>query len=142
MVQDRLFESTASQRLHMRLLVLFAATGLILAMAGLYGLISYIVAQQTHEIGIRMAVGARENDVLGLIVKKGLKLIVVGLVAGIAGALAVTRVLAGLLYGVTPTDPATFLVVSLLLTVAGLIACYIPARRAAKVDPVVALRCE
>jgi predicted permease len=141
-MEDRLLRSTARERLYMQLLTSFAVVGLTLAAAGVYGVISYSVAQCTHEIGIRMALGARSSDVFRLVIKKGLALIVVGLVIGVAGALALTRVLRSFLYGVSPTDPVTFALVCLLLAVVGLIACYIPARRAAKVDPMVALRYE
>ncbi|UCF14239.1 MAG: ABC transporter permease [Phycisphaerales bacterium] len=140
--EDRLRGSTALQRLYMQLLTAFAVIGLILAAAGIYGLVSYSVARRTHEIGVRMALGARHIDVLKLVIRKGLILILVGLVIGVAGALALTRVLASLLFGVTATDPMTFVAVSLLLMVVGLVACYIPARRATKIDPMSALRYE
>ncbi|UCF15162.1 MAG: ABC transporter permease [Phycisphaerales bacterium] len=140
--EDILFKSTAKQRLYMRLLTLFAIIGLILAAIGIYGVISYSIARRTHEIGIRMALGARRSDVFKLVIKKGLILIVIGMVIGVVGALALTRVLRSLLYDVAPTDPVTFVTVSLLLTAVGLMACYIPARRAAKIDPMVALRYE
>jgi putative ABC transport system permease protein len=124
------------------LLGLFAALALVLAVTGIYGVMAYLVARRRREFGIRMALGAQGKDVLELVVVQGLKLVVIGVAIGIAGALALTRVLAGLLYGVKPTDPATFITVSLILTGAALLACYIPARRAAKVDPMEALRHE
>jgi putative ABC transport system permease protein len=141
-LEDRLLRSTARQGLYMRLLTTFAIMGLIVTAVGIYGVISYSIARRTHEIGIRMALGAQRGDVLTLVIKKGLILIVVGLVIGVAGALALTRVLGKLLYGVTATDPATFVLVSLLLTAVGLVACYLPARRATRIDPMVALRYE
>ncbi|UCF17429.1 MAG: ABC transporter permease, partial [Phycisphaerales bacterium] len=140
--EDRLLKSTTRQQLYMQLLTIFAVVGLAIAVVGLYGVISYSVAQRTHEIGTRMALGARHIDVLKLVIKKGLILIVVGVVIGVGGALALTRVLRSFLYDVTPTDPMTFIAVAVLLTVVGLLACYIPARRAARIDPMTALRYE
>jgi putative ABC transport system permease protein len=141
-VEDRLRRSTVRQRLYMQLLTFFAAIGLVLAAVGIYGVISYAASRRTHEIGVRMALGAQRNNVLALVVKKGLTLILIGVAIGVAGALALTRVLKSLLYDVTATDPVTFIAVSLLLTAVGLLACYIPARRATKIDPMSALRYE
>jgi putative ABC transport system permease protein len=141
-MEKALFNYTESRRTYMKFISLFAGVGLVLAAVGLYGIMSYLVARRTHEIGTRMALGAERTDVLKLVLKKGLTLIAVGLAIGVAGALALTRALASLLYGVTPTDPVTFVVVSLLLTAVGLLACYIPARRATKIDPISALRYE
>ncbi len=134
--------SVAQQRFSVLLFVLFAVIALVLASVGIYGVISYAVAERTHEIGIRMALGAARSDVLRLVVGEGMKSALLGVAAGIAGALALTRLLANLLYGVKPNDPATFVAVSALLTVVALLACYIPARRAMRVDPMVALRYE
>jgi putative ABC transport system permease protein len=141
-MEKELLNYTESRRTYMKLISIFAGMGLVLASAGLYGIMSYSVAQRTHEIGIRMALGAQRNNVLGLVIRKGLILILVGVVIGVAGALALTRVLKSLLYGVTTTDPMTFIFVSLLLTAVGLLACYIPARRATKIDHMSALRYE
>ncbi|HEV2245884.1 MAG TPA: ABC transporter permease, partial [Terriglobia bacterium] len=135
-------QSIAFQRFLMTLMTVFAGLSLVLAMVGLYGVISYSVTQRTHEIGIRMALGAERREVLRMVVWQGLRLALIGVSIGIAGALALTRFLTSLLYGVKPTDPLTFIVVSLILTAVALAACYIPARRAARVDLMVALRYE
>jgi len=132
----------AHRRFAMTLLSLFAGVALILAMAGVYGLLRYSASQQTREIAIRMALGAQRANVRRMILGRGLRLTLVGVALGVAGALALTRILSGLLYGVTPTDPQTIVLVSLGLTGVALLASYLPARRAAKVDPMVALRYE
>ena len=130
------------QRFYMLLLTTFSALALSLAAAGIYGLISYSVSRRTHEIGIRIALGARAGDVLALIVKEGMKLVLVGLTIGLAGALALTRLLSRFLYQVSVTDPATFALLSLLFIGVALLACYFPARRATRVDPLIAIRSE
>ncbi len=141
-MQQILSQSVASPKFRSVLLGAFAVLALLLAMAGVYGIMSYSVSQRQHEIGIRMALGAKKSDVLKMVVGQGLKLALIGVAIGIAGALALTRFLSSLLYGVKPTDPLTFIAVSLILLAVALVACYIPARRAAKVDPMVALRYE
>lgn len=140
---DQVFAAAVSrERFQTLLLGLFAALALVLACVGLYGVISYAVAQRTHEIGIRMALGAQPGDVLRLVLQQGMTLTFAGLVFGIAGALAVTRVMSDLLFGVTATDTLTFISVGVLLIVVAFLACYVPARRATKVDPLIALRYE
>jgi putative ABC transport system permease protein len=138
------YERASMARTSFTLLMLALAGGmaLLLSIVGLYGVISYSVSQRTHEMGIRMALGAQKRDVVNMVVRQGLNLLLTGLAIGIAGALALTRFLTSLLYGVKPTDPLTFIAVSLILIAVALVACYIPARRAAKVDPMVALRYE
>ena len=140
---DEIVSSSMSRsRFNMVLLGIFGLLAIVMAIGGIYALISYSVTQRTHEIGIRMALGAEKGDVLRMVVGQGLKLALIGVAIGIAGALALTRFLSSLLYGVKPTDPLTFIAVSLILIAVALVACYIPARRASKVDPMVALRYE
>jgi putative ABC transport system permease protein len=141
-MEKALLSYTELRRTYMKLIGLFAGVGLVLAAVGLYGIMSYSVVRRTHEIGVRMALGAYQTDVLKTFLRQGLTLILIGLAIGAAAALALTRVLTSLLYGVTPTDPLTFILVGLLLTTVGLVACYIPARRATKIDPMSALRYE
>jgi putative ABC transport system permease protein len=134
--------SIAEQRFNMLLLGIFAAVALLLAAVGVYGVISYSVTQRTHEIGIRMALGARTGSVLKLIVGQGLRLALVGVGLGLGFAFALTRLMSTFLFGVSATDPQTFVLISIVLVAVALLASYIPARRATRVDPMVALRCE
>ncbi|MBI4658769.1 MAG: FtsX-like permease family protein [Verrucomicrobia bacterium] len=141
-LEQAINRSLSGRRLTLLLLNVFAGTALALAAIGLYGVLSYGLTQRIPEVGIRKALGAQQRDVLRLIIGQGLRLAGIGLVAGLLGALALTRVMGSLLYGVEPTDPKTFLGVTLLLGFTALLACWLPARRAAKVDPMVALRHE
>ena len=140
--EEYMGRSVASTRFNMTLLAAFAAVALLLTAVGLYGVISFSVSQSTHEIGIRMALGAQTSDVLKLVMGQGMVLTVVGVVAGLAAAFWLTRLMSSLLFGVGATDFVTFAGVSLLLVVVAGLACYLPARRASKVDPMVALRYE
>ena len=135
-------ESIAARRFVMILLGAFAVLALGLATIGIYGVIAYVVGQRTQEIGIRMALGAQRSDVLGLILWQGTRLALVGVVIGTAAAFALTRLMSRLLYGVAATDPLTFALLAAILTVVAVVACYLPARRATRVDPVAALRWE
>src|SRR4030095_12802213 len=135
-------EAIARQRFSMLLLGIFAALALVLASVGIYGVMSYSVAQRTHEIGLRMALGARRADVLQMTVKQGLKLVSLGMVLGLIVAFLLTRVLASLLFGISATDPITFIGISLVLLAVAILASYIPALRATKIDPIIALRAQ
>ena len=141
-VEQFISESSFRRRFDTVLLGIFAALALLMSGVGIFGVISYSISQGKHEIGVRMALGAKPRDVLRLVVRQGMILTLIGVLAGLAGAVAVTRVLSSLLYGVRPTDPLTYAGVSLLLASVAFLASYVPARRATKVDPFVALRCE
>jgi putative ABC transport system permease protein len=141
-LEDLLARETSSRRFNAMLFSVFAALALVLAVTGVYGVLSYSVSQRTHEVGIRMALGAGSRDVLRLFIGQGMRLVLLGLVIGLGGAFALTRLMSSLLFGVSTTDTATFVVVAVGLTVAGVFACYLPARRATRVDPLVALRYE
>ena len=134
--------SVAARRFNMELLGVFAITALLLAAAGLYAVIAYLVSQRTREIGIRVALGATPRNILRLMMGHGMKLTLIGVAIGFVGAIAVTRLMRSLLFAVAPVDLMTFGVSSVVLMVVALLACFIPARRATKVDPLVALRYE
>jgi len=137
-----LSHSLALRSFMMMLLSIFGGLALVLASVGIYGVISYAVSQRTREIGVRMALGARPADVLRMILSEGLKLVAVGVALGLVAALMLTRLLEGMVYGVSMRDPLIFVLVNLLLVTVSLAACYVPARRAMRVDPLVALRYE
>ena len=141
-MDDILAASLGDYRFYMELLGIFAGVAVVLAAVGIYGVMSYSVSERTHEIGIRMALGAHRVDVLGLVTKLGLKLTAIGVAIGVALAIAVTRLISTFLFGVKPTDPLTYVAVAIGLAAIALLACYIPARRAMKVDPLIALRYE
>jgi len=141
-MEEVVAESIWQPRLYAMLFAVFAGGALLLALIGIYGVMAFLVQTRTHEIGVRMALGASARDVFNLIVGRGMKLTVVGVLIGVGGAIALTRLMHSLLFNTSATDPFTFILISLLLSVAAFLACYIPARRAAKVDPLVALRYE
>lgn len=135
-------DSVAPERLNLTLLSIFAGIALVLAIVGIYGVMSYSVTQRTHEIGIRMAIGAQPRDVFRMVISQGMLLALIGVGIGLIGAFGLTRLMTTMLFGVEPTDPATFAVIAVLLTLVALVACYVPSRRATKVDPVISLRYE
>ena len=135
-------DSLAPRRFSMMLLGVFAALALVLSSVGIYGVVSYMVGQRTHEIGIRMALGAQQSDVLKIVLGQGAMMALAGVVAGLIGAIVLTRLMTKMLFNVSPTDPLTLVGVSVILTLVALVACYAPARRAMKTDPIIALRYE
>jgi putative ABC transport system permease protein len=139
---DALSESVAQPRFYAILLGSFAAIALVIAALGIYGVISYAVSQRTRELGIRIALGAQRERVVRLVIGQGLTLTLVGIVFGVVGAYALTRLIASLLFGVTSADPLTFTVVGILFMAVACLASYLPARRAAAVDPIIAMRAE
>jgi predicted permease len=141
-MQEVLSESVAQRLFNMFLISIFALVALILAAVGIYGVIAYSVAQRTHEIGIRMALGAQPKDVLKLVVGQGMSQALIGVALGLIAAFALTRVMSSLLYGISPLDPVTFGGLTLLLMIVALLACYIPTRKAVRINPIIALRDE
>jgi putative ABC transport system permease protein len=141
-MQQAVADSTAQRRVMVVVSALFGALALLLAALGLYGVMAYTVTLRTREIGVRMALGAQQAHIMRLVIGNGMVLALVGVAVGLAGAFALTQLMASLLFNVTPTDAATFTAVPALLIIVALLACFIPARRATKVDPLVALRYE
>lgn len=141
-MKSRVYDSLQRRRFSMTLLTVLSVLAMILAAVGIFSVMSFLIAQRTHEIGIRMALGAQPRDVLRLIVGQGMKLGLIGIILGLALSIALTRFMKGLLYQVEATDAQTFVAVSLILAGVALAACLIPARRALRVDPIRALRCE
>jgi predicted permease len=141
-MEQMMSQSIAPRRFYLFLVVVFAVSAIVLAALGLYGVVAYAVEQRTREIGIRISLGAAHYDILKLLVGWALSLVALGVITGIVGSVAITRLLSGFLFGIKPNDPVTFMAVPLLLATVALLASYIPARRAAKVDPIVALRFE
>jgi ABC-type antimicrobial peptide transport system permease subunit len=141
-MEDLLDEEIGQRRMGVMLLVAFAALALLLASVGIYGVLSYFVVQHTQEIGVRLALGAPQRGILVLVMRKGMTLAAAGVAVGLFGAFAITRLMSSLLYEVSPADPVTFAAVAALLSVVAILACYVPARRAMGVDPIVALRRE
>src|SRR5688500_12049545 len=139
-LQEVVTESVAQRRFSMLLLAVFAVVALFLAAVGLYGVVAYAVSQRTQEIGLRMAIGAQRQDVLRMVLSGGMKLAVAGIVLGVVAALALSRYLQSLLFGVTPLDPWSYVATAGVLLAVSALACYVPARRATTVDPLVALR--
>jgi putative ABC transport system permease protein len=139
-MEEVMAESVWQPRLYTTLFAVFGVGAMVLALIGIYGVMAYLVVTRTHEIGVRMALGATARNVFGLIVGRGMKLTIIGVLLGIVGAYGLTRLIRGLLFNVSTTDPVTFTLISLLLVLAAFVACYIPARRATKVNPLVALR--
>jgi putative ABC transport system permease protein len=142
MLSDTVSASLDQRRFSLEVVGLFASTALVLAAIGIYGVISYLVTERTHEIGIRLALGAERKNILQMILRLGLALAITGATIGLAGALVVSHLMGSVLYGIKPTDPITFAGVAVIFITVALLACYLPARRAMKVDPMVALRCE
>jgi ABC-type antimicrobial peptide transport system permease subunit len=141
-MNDALFRALAPRRLSLVLVGSFAGLALLLSAIGIFGMIAYAVSQRTHEFGVRMALGAQRQDVLQLVLGDGLKIAATGVFLGIGASFALTRFMRSLLYAVGPNDPLTFAVIAVLFAIVALVACYIPARRATHVDPMVALRHE
>ena len=141
-LEDELADSIAPRRFNLFLLAAFAGTALVLALIGIYGVIAYSVSQRTREIGIRLALGARRQEIVGMVVRQGMALALAGIAAGVAAALGFTRLMASLLYGAKPNDAWTFVAVALALAATALVACWLPAVKAARVDLLTALRYE